>query len=83
MVGKSGAIAERLSPVTASARNRPLLTCGMPDGMESNSTCTWPDATSGIASAVPLYGTCVIGMPACALNASDVRCTMVPLPLLA
>ena len=36
-----------------------------------------------MASAVPLYGMCVMNTPACALKASVVRCTMVPLPLLA
>jgi len=45
--------AERLVPVVASALSLPSFTCGMPETMLSNSTCTLFDTRSGMASAVP------------------------------
>ena len=52
-VGSSGASAERVRPVTASALSLPSFTCGMPETMLSNSICTLFDTRSGMASAVP------------------------------
>ncbi|MCY1222760.1 hypothetical protein D9M69_392540 [compost metagenome] len=80
-VGISGASGERFALVTASALSLPSFTCGSPETMLSNSTCTLPEIRSGTASAVPRYGMCVMNTLACALKASAVRCTTVPLPL--
>ena len=80
-MGTLGNIGVRLAEVTASARTLPPLICGSADTSESNIRWVCPLMRSGIASAVPLYGTCVSRVPEVSLNNSLCKCTMVPLPL--
>jgi hypothetical protein len=54
MVGTSGAAAERVAPVMATAFSAPLFTCGSADSMVSNMMGTWPPITSCSAGALPL-----------------------------
>ena len=50
------------------------------DDRVSNIMSTWPAITSWIAGALPLYGMCVMSMPAFDLSSSSERCCEVPLP---
>ena len=43
-------------------------------------TWIWPPITSFNAGPCPLYGTCVMLMPAIWLRYSTVRCTLPPVP---
>ena len=70
----------RLADVTASARSLPLSMCGPATTVVSNIMSTWPAITSWIAGALPLYGMCVMSMPAFAFSSSSDRCCEVPLP---
>ena len=79
-VGYSGISGVRLAPVTAIARRRPLLTCGIAGGASLNTSCTWPAIKSFTDSTVPLYGTCVICTPVSVLNNSPARCAGEPAP---
>ncbi|MNT51932.1 hypothetical protein D3C72_1889240 [compost metagenome] len=69
--------------MTASALSLPSRTNGMADSMVSNITVAWPPITSVSAGALPLYGTCVMRMPAMLLNSSAARWVDWPLPELA
>src|SRR3546814_13736423 len=80
MVGRSGAVGERLAVVTARARSLPPFTWGHDDGMLSNMNCTWPPIRSVTAGALPLYGTFSTSRPARSLNSPPAMWTEVPLP---
>ena len=56
IVGTLGAAAMRLDVVTAIARKRPLLNCGIVTPTLPNRICTWPAIVSVSAGPVPLYG---------------------------
>src|SRR5678815_2231376 len=79
-VGSSGATAERLRLVTASARSLPALIIDMPARKLLRKTCTCPDTRSVIACPAPLYGTCTMSIPAILLKSSMPRCGPLPLP---
>ena len=53
---------ERRALPTAIARSRPAAICESTAGMLLNSRETWPDITSAIAGAVPLYGICTMSI---------------------
>ena len=59
-VGRSGNRLKRLALVTASARRRPLRTCGNTGGMLEKRICTCPASNSVVAGPDPLYGMCTI-----------------------
>ncbi|MNC88470.1 hypothetical protein D3C83_42860 [compost metagenome] len=63
-VGSSGAAGVRLPVVTASALRRPLGRCGRTPKSVPKPTWTSPASMAGMTAAVPLYGTCVIFVPA-------------------
>jgi hypothetical protein len=52
-VGTSGSAASRCSPVTASARTLPALTCCSTDGRSSMPSGTWPPITSSATGPEP------------------------------
>jgi hypothetical protein len=52
-VGNSGAVAERLAVVTASARSLPAFTCVMASEIFANISCAWPESRSVIAGGRP------------------------------
>ena len=80
MVGSSGAAAERLALVTASARSLPPRTCGMAEAMLPNIRLTCPASKSVSAGLLPLYGTCTMRVPVMALNNTVDKCVALPLP---
>src|SRR6187551_2965788 len=80
MVGTSGSSAERVALATASGRNLPALICDIADDVVSNIICTSPERMSTCAWLLPLYGTCVVLMPAARSNASPAMCCVLPTP---
>ena len=68
-------------PVTASARSLPLLMWRMVEEKPLNMTCTCPPSMSVTAWPLPLYGTCVILIPARLLSSSPVRCPTLATPV--
>jgi hypothetical protein len=56
LVGTAGNAAERVSPLTASARSLPLVTCGVDEEIMLNITGTRPASTSSSAAGLPLNG---------------------------
>jgi hypothetical protein len=53
-VGSSGAAADRVLPITASARSLPAFTCGSTVGIVAKIIVIWPPSRSVIAGALPL-----------------------------
>ncbi len=80
MVGMSGAMAERLSPLMPRARNLPLRTCGMRvEGGEKLSMTSF-DSNAVAAGAAPLYGMCCSCIPTSAPSNAPARLRAEPLP---
>src|SRR5450755_3314564 len=80
MVGMLGINAERLMVVTAMPLILPPLVCGTALAAVANTSCTCPPTRSIIAGPPPLYGICVILIPAMLLNNSPARCPVPPTP---
>ena len=78
MVGRSGALDERLSEVMAMPRTRPSRTSGRLAPAFWMPTGTTPPMTS--ARLAPRYGMCSILMPARWQNSSPATCCGVPTP---
>ncbi len=70
----SGASADRALPVTPSGCIFPAFTCGSPCPSGPQKMPTSPDTAATIAGAAPLYGTCVMSIPAALLSISPHRC---------
>src|SRR5215213_6746007 len=79
-VGTPGASGEGFALPTASARNRPDLTCGAAPPAEPNIACTSPVITAASAGPVPLYGMRTTFTPAMWLNMIAARKFEVPTP---
>ena len=81
MVGTLGSVAMRLALVTPSTLSLPACTLGMIATLLLNMTCTVPESRSIIAADRPLYGTCVISMPAMLSKITAASYEELPLPL--
>ena len=79
-VGVFGWSAERFAPVIASARTRPLCTCGIAAGLLTIMNCASPLMSAVKPGPVPLYGMCEALMPAFSSNSSVARCVCEPTP---
>jgi len=66
--------------VTASALNLPDWICATTLAAVAKESWIWPPIRSTIAGPPPLYGMCVIFVPACRLNSSRARCPVPPTP---
>ena len=64
----------------AMARSRPVFTCGMVTGTAAKLTWIWPPSKSVSAGPDPLYGTCVICVPAIRSKSSVARWVSPPTP---
>src|SRR5688572_17228776 len=79
-VGISGALALRLTLVTAMARSRPDRIGGSAGSAFAIVIEALPAIVSAIAGTVPLYGMCRRLMPVWILSSSAVRCALLPVP---
>ncbi|MNV64515.1 hypothetical protein D3C71_1571620 [compost metagenome] len=58
----------------------PDLICGIADTTVSNKMGICPPIRSVMAGPLPLYGMCVMCVPASAWNISPAKCDTVPMP---
>ena len=80
MVGTSGSAADRLAPVTASARSLLLVTSGTAGASAPNEIGVCPPRVEVIASPPPLNGTCTTSSFSVRRNSSPTRSGGVPVP---
>ena len=64
----------------AIGRSRPAFTSGSVEVRLLTSNCVSPLTIAVSAGALPLYGICVMSMPAASFNMRPARCPGVPLP---
>ena len=77
-VGTSGKVAERFSPITASARKARALICGTTGLRISTAASICPPRRAVITAGVPLKGTTCTSTPALVLNSSAARFCVLP-----
>jgi len=80
MVGTLGSLGQRRDEVTANIFTLPALALANPLVRLSNSIVMRPASRSICAPAVPLYGTCVMAMPASDASKAPARWLTVPVP---
>ncbi len=81
IVGTSGTVGERLTPVIARARMRPSSISGTAVASGTTATSTSPAISAALICASPRNGTARMSMPAACLSISIVRCNGLPTPL--
>ena len=80
MVGTSGMIGERFSPVVAIARSFFELTGGNNTGIGAMVMSTSPEMRSVIDCELPLYGIWVMSVLVMLMNNAVARCVEPPMP---
>ncbi len=80
MVGTSGRLSMRFSPVTASARSVPAWICAAAGGSEENAIGVWPATTDWIIGPPPPNGMDGRSSFSDRRNNSPDRCADVPSP---